>query len=99
MILYFVSNEEESIVKIGITRDLEKRLKNLTSCSPVKLKILLSIHCFDWDSKLMPNEVEKYFHEEFKEYRSHGEWFYLTGKLSDFLKTNKGKRIKLKKEY
>lgn len=59
-------------IKIGITKDVEKRRKSLYYSSPCEVEILYSTR--------VPNtrKVEKELHSKYDVERSHGEWFNLT---------------------
>lgn len=66
------------VVKIGYTRHHPNgRLNELAGGSPVALELIA----------FMPGglELERAFHETFAPLRSHREWFYLQGKLFDFV--------------
>lgn len=65
--IYFIQSENNDLIKIGFTVDLNRRIKMLQNMSPVKLKLLGS-------QKGSINDERK-LHKRFKKYRSHGEWF------------------------
>lgn len=67
--LYAIYCELSNKVKIGITNDVDKRLKALQAYSPTKLKILAVINLPDCLT------VEKRLHKLLKVHNSHGEWF------------------------
>jgi hypothetical protein len=75
--VYFLVDEKYEFCKIGFSSNYEQRTKKIQSHCPLRL----SIH------KLIPGGItkEKELHYKFEEYRVHGEWFKLTGKLLDFL--------------
>ncbi len=80
--LYFIQMTEAPYhFKIGRAKDPEKRLKQLQTGSPVKLKI---VHVF----KGLGNK-EKMLHEELRRWRLEGEWFasnrYSVGAIPDKL--------------
>ena len=75
--VYFIGNLDNEMVKIGYSVKVNRRLKELQSSSPIKLKV---IH------KMSANkQFERELHSKFDEYRSHGEWFSMKGRLKDFL--------------
>ncbi|MCP4336644.1 MAG: hypothetical protein GY679_02205 [Mycoplasma sp.] len=76
-VVYFIGNQEEGNVKIGFSTDVNRRIKELQTSSPSKLKIL----------KTFPGDIskERELHERFKEYRIKGEWFELVGNLKCFI--------------
>jgi len=66
--LYFIQMEEAPYYfKIGRTKNIEKRLKQLQTGSGVKLRL---VYLFE---KL--GHKEKYLHEELNRWRQSGEWF------------------------
>lgn len=76
--IYFVRSENRKI-KIGITSNLEQRLKTLSSMSPVKLELLA--HCKG------STYTEQDIHRQFKQYHSHGEWFDEVPEIIEFINT------------
>lgn len=66
-IIYFISDTK--YIKIGVTNNVEKRLKELQTGNPKKLKVIKIIYCEN------PYYVEKMYHELFKSKRKEGEWF------------------------
>lgn len=67
--VYFVAMGQ--YVKIGKADDVEKRMANLQSASPVALHLIASIPT---DA---PLKLEAALHEKLKQYRLGGEWFEL----------------------
>lgn len=65
----YVIGSGTSLVKLGRTGDLRKRLAMLQTGSPEKLEVLWAT---EGDALL-----ESYLHEAFKHRRQHGEWFAL----------------------
>lgn len=55
--------------KIGIARDLGKRLDNLQTAHHEQLEAFLAV---EMDN---PRELEKALHRQFRDYRIRGEWF------------------------
>lgn len=83
--IYFIVAFEVRKVKIGISRNLKRRLLALQMASPVHLKISAS---FPGTA-----ETEHAMHERFAKARLHGEWFTLTREIEDFIRaTNSGNR-------
>ena len=63
------------LYKIGITISApEKRLKDIQSMCPVKIKL---IHYFESDDL---RRVERLLHHTLRKFKSHGEWFGLNKK-------------------
>ena len=57
-------------VKIGISIDVEDRLRNLQTSNPFKLDIIKS-----FDAGVEALKHEKYFHDLYAEYNTSGEWY------------------------
>lgn len=71
-------DEDTQLVKIGYTRNSPKaRLAALQCGSP----LTLDLYAYTDGSEAL----ERAFHEAFADSRSHGEWFYVHGKIRDFL--------------
>lgn len=66
--VYFIQSVIGGPVKIGKSNNVEQRLEELQTGSPYILQIIKII-------KNVKPQVEREFHEKFKDYRSHGEWF------------------------
>lgn len=73
-VVYFISINNE-FVKIGITSDLEGRLKDLQMCNPYFIKVEVAI----------PGgyHLETKYHQRFSQYREHGEWFRLSPEIRE----------------
>lgn len=71
--VYFIHNAERNIIKIGITRSPDQRLRSLQTASPDPLIMLGHIEG--------GRDIEAEFHERFAEYRCYGEWFTLTEQI------------------
>lgn len=65
--VYFIAGA--GLVKIGRTCDLDLRLRDIQTTSPVVLTLMLVVEG--------ARDVEKTFHVMFDPYRRHGEWFAL----------------------
>jgi hypothetical protein len=65
--VYVIGAPASNTVKIGVTNDLRRRLREIQYMSPVKLAILWS--CPGGSA------LEKALHAHFADRRSHGEWF------------------------
>ena len=72
---YYIQGEVTKLVKIGKTRDLKTRLKNMQMASPDRLVVL----------KAHTGDVEKTVHNAFRRFRLHGEWFSPDQELLDFI--------------
>ena len=74
MYVYFIGTgiTKGHQVKIGVAKDVEKRLKGMQTGNPHKLIILAKIPC---DSRRHALHLEATLHERFKKDRMTGEWF------------------------
>lgn len=66
-VVYLVGSRDCSLVKIGWTTGLTKRLRDIQSMSPLPLTVL-------WTTP-GSRETEARLHAAFAAYRAHGEWF------------------------
>lgn len=76
MYVYFLkARGEDVLIKIGRSRDPERRVSELQTGSPFKLKLLGRVRCKnDFHAK----QVEKAVHRIFHHCRRRGEWFKLS---------------------
>lgn len=63
----------EAQVKIGVSKHPEKRLKDLQTSNPYKLKLIGKHKA---QSEKAAYAIEKKTHKVFKKYRRSGEWFF-----------------------
>ncbi len=70
-ILYLIQNINNGIIKIGVTNNIEKRIKLFQNICGMKLKLLKTY--------IIQNSfrVEKILHFKYKNKRTYGEWFKL----------------------
>jgi hypothetical protein len=105
MYLYFirqVSNkpEDKSPTKIGITKNVNRRLKQLQTGSPCPLEVLDTFYI---DSDMKARAVEKACHDILKRNKKHlsGEWFIEVSNRHDLyqraLYSTMGTRVKTTK--
>lgn len=76
--VYFIGPKDRVVVKIGYSKDVNKRLADLQTASPFELYI----------HKVLPHKSlgdEKEFHRRFKHLNSYGEWFKVKKELAEFL--------------
>jgi len=72
-VVYFIQQQGGSkCVKIGVTSNIEDRLKKLQTGSPYKLRVISKIIAKDKSHALY---IEKSLHEQLSKYRLSGEWF------------------------
>lgn len=75
--IYFVRASNTTRVKIGWASDLKRRLSELQTASPFKLKLLASFAGTMGD--------EQQLHLRFREDRLHREWFNLSNEMRQYL--------------
>ena len=97
MILYFLQAGDKGPIKIGVTDDVNARLKNLQTGNPYKLNLLHKIeidYTLGEHREISCEEMEKYFHTNFRADRMEGEWYAPTDYLYQCIETLKqGKDI------
>ena len=74
-LLYVISSGPSGPVKIGITKDIARRLKQIQGSVPEELVLLAAYTMMD---------VERHFHSILSEYHLRGEWF--SSDAADILK-------------
>jgi len=74
-IVYFIGAKlaRGQLVKIGITNNVERRLRQLQAYSPVPLSIFAT--------RVGGETLERELHSKWQRQRAHGEWFRLTDAL------------------
>ena len=77
--IYFIQGCETERVKIGISNNVDQRLKGIQSSEPLKLLGIIK----DGGKKL-----ETELHERFKSFRVHGEWFDPAPELLSYIHAN-----------
>ena len=88
MNVYIIKMEGSDLYKVGIAKDIKKRLSVLQTSNPEKLKLIISYKCDN------AHDIEQLLHICFSEYRLQGEWFSLDGvqleklklKINEFIK-------------
>lgn len=75
--VYFIGSVEMRCVKIGVTRNVDRRIAGLQTACPCELTIFAVI---DGDKS-----TERALHSQFAEHRRHGEWFELSDDIQDFI--------------
>lgn len=73
--VYVVSNDTNSLLKIGYADNLKHRLSGLNGCSPVPLSLVHFVHVVDGVVAVL---VEGLAHKTLAEFRRRGEWFDVT---------------------
>jgi hypothetical protein len=65
--LYIIQSDVTGMIKVGRSKDPQKRLKQLQTGNPNKLKLIASFKGEGWKEKML--------HERLRRYRLEGEWF------------------------
>lgn len=78
--VYFVRNgKKNGAIKIGLARDVAKRISELQIGNPVELNLIASIPV---KNRKEAEKLEKMLHKKFSNQNIRGEWFYGSIKLS-----------------
>lgn len=87
--VYFIQSGENGPIKIGVARNIEKRIEDLQIGNPCELHLLCTMPC---DSKNHAFFRERQLHKIFSKQRIRGEWFEnnikfknLSENFSDFI--------------
>jgi hypothetical protein len=75
--VYFVADAQRSVVKIGTSEYVDRRIRDLARVNAGRIDLLAVI-----DGHL---HVERFLHEKWSHLRLHGEWFRLDDDLSEFI--------------
>jgi len=78
--VYFIADTTNDIVKIGQSKDVKKRLKQLQTSNG---NVLVLLGYMDGNK-----EKEKYLHQLFSEHKLQGEWFKLNEILINYININ-----------
>lgn len=76
--VYVITCDGADISKIGITKDVQHRLLNMQSGSPLKLN-LFNIYSVEG---ALAYQIEQECHKELWSHHSHGEWFKVNGRTA-----------------
>ena len=75
--LYFIECEVTGVIKIGISKHPETRLRKLQSASPTKLRLrAVFANKGHWEHPL---------HQKFEDTHSHDEWFFPSCDIENLL--------------
>jgi len=70
MAVYFIADRRNSLVKIGVSNDRERRIKQLQTGNPFKLEFM------GWIEEDNDHfQIEKKLHQKYSDKRVNGEWF------------------------
>lgn len=71
--VYIISIKDSNLFKIGLTKDIEKRLKQLQTGNPFEYKLV------EFFQTTKFKELEKTLHKKYKKNRYKNEWYILDG--------------------
>lgn len=74
---YFIEAIGQNLVKIGVAHNVERRLAQLQTACPFDLQILCAIE----------DDYEELLHTVFESERVRGEWFRLSVRIREFIRT------------
>lgn len=72
MYVYFVRAGNRGAIKIGVAKDIKKRVDELQVGNAFRLNVIASIPC---DCREQAFDLEKKIHRFFRRQRIRGEWF------------------------
>jgi hypothetical protein len=76
-VVYFIGNRNESLVKIGYTTSLGKRLKTIQTSTTFSVTVL--------HAEPGTPDDERALHRRFAHFRKHGEWFWLKPPIEEYI--------------
>lgn len=82
MYIYFVKAEELPRIKIGIAKNITRRLNDLFVGSPTNLYLYGFVRFY---SREDAHQEEQKLHKTIRELHYRGEWFYFTSRLEEFI--------------
>ena len=90
--VYIVEAESTNRVKIGFSKNPERRIKDLNGGSPVALHLLCLL-------KVASPSAEKLLHRLFEKDRIKGEWFRKSDQIMHLIEIIKSNRLKRNKKH
>lgn len=87
-VVYFIQSGKKGAIKIGHTRNIEKRIAELQIGNPYELFLLCTIEV---DGLAKTRKLERYLHRRFSQQHIRGEWFQKNIKLKEVLEEYGGK--------
>ena len=73
MAVYFIADRKNSLIKIGVSGDMDRRIKQLQTGNPFKLEFM------GWIGEDENHfEIEKKLHEKYSDKNYSGEWFEIS---------------------
>lgn len=70
--IYFIGNKKENICKIGVSNNVDKRIKEIQCSCPFEVEVLITYAVSD------DYLIERALHNKYDEHRLNGEWFNLS---------------------
>ena len=86
--VYFITFKSEcDYVKIGVTKDLNQRLKQMSVHTPYHIDVLAFSEVLHDGIEGLDLRValESNYHRDLEEYHHQGEWFHLSGEVLDLI--------------
>ena len=83
--VYFVFNRDSKAIKIGIAKNIRRRLASLQTSSPAELELLCSVKN---KTTKAARKLEQELHQKFDRFRIRGEWFKAETELLDYIAQN-----------
>ena len=77
--IYFIQNQSNHLIKIGYSKDVERRFRQHQLNVPDTLELIAKFYCRG------PARYERLVHTLFKDLRVKGEWFRPNGRIFDFV--------------
>ena len=75
--IYLIHSIDNNLYKIGVSSDVQRRIRNLQTANPVKLSI---VHQFETN---YAHKIEKILHRRYMHLKKEGEWFELDDSCVD----------------
>lgn len=75
--VYLLSCPRNGLFKIGKAKDVNERMVKIQPKFPAETELVYSFFSFDYD------KAERILHNQYKEFRKHGEWFDLSNMQVD----------------
>ena len=82
VVVYFLKARSLGLIKVGVTKNLEQRLRHLAAMSPDALILMGLFDCHNY------GRAERELHSQFSHLRAHGEWFNPGDDLVEWIAMN-----------
>ena len=67
--IYILKQEDSNIIKIGVTNNINKRLKSVQTGNPSKISV------YYYEERNNAYKIEAYLKKKFVKYKKEGEWY------------------------